>query len=531
MQQALAYAETLDVPFVFSSNGDGFLFHDRTGTFADDRADPHARRVPVARRRSGRATGSGGASTTPTRTSSPAELRRGRRQGAPLLPAARHQPHDRGRRPGPEAPPARDGHRHGQDLHRVPDHLAALEDKTAKRILFLADRNILVDQTIQNDFKPFGEAMTKINRSLVDEHGRVDKSYEIYLGLYQAITGTEDEENDLQPVLAGLLRPDRDRRVPPRQRRGGLGVAGGARLLRLGHPARPDGHAEGDEGRLEHRLLRRAGLHLLAQAGHRGRLPRPLQGGPHRPRQGPAGLAARGGPGRRHRRGDRGPHLQPDATSTATSSSRSATKLVAERIIEFLHGTDPMPRRSSSARTSTTPSGCARRWSTPENARARRRPTTGTSCASPATTTRARRSSTTSSTRSSRYPVIATTSKLMTTGVDAQTCHLIVLDQRIQSMTEFKQIIGRGTRMRGLRQVLLHDHGLQKATELFADPDFDGAPIQIYESRRRRRRRAARPDARRRRRSTTRSTRSSTTPTTSSTTLSSTTSRPRTSTS
>jgi type I restriction enzyme, R subunit len=60
------------------------------------------------------------------------------------------------------------------------------------------------------------------------------------------------------------------------------------------------------------------------------------------------------------------------------------------------------------------------------------------------------------------YPVIATTSKLLTTGVDAKTCKLIVLDQNINSMTEFKQIIGRGTR-------------------LFADPDFDGEPVVIYE--------------------------------------------------
>ncbi|MFZ1445442.1 MAG: type I restriction-modification enzyme R subunit C-terminal domain-containing protein, partial [Candidatus Dechloromonas phosphoritropha] len=82
----------------------------------------------------------------------------------------------------------------------------------------------------------------------------------------------------------------------------------------------------------------------------------------------------------------------------------------------------------------------------------------------------------------SRYPVIATTSKLLTTGVDAQTCKLIVLDQRIQSMTEFKQIIGRGTRIN-------EDYGkfwftiidFKKATELFADPDFDGPPEQIYE--------------------------------------------------
>ncbi len=58
-----------------------------------------------------------------------------------------------------------------------------------KRILFLADRNILVDQTRSNDFKPFGAAMTKItNRS-------VDKSYEIYLSLYQAVTGTEEAQN------------------------------------------------------------------------------------------------------------------------------------------------------------------------------------------------------------------------------------------------------------------------------------------------------------------------------------------------
>ena len=82
----------------------------------------------------------------------------------------------------------------------------------------------------------------------------------------------------------------------------------------------------------------------------------------------------------------------------------------------------------------------------------------------------------------SRYPVIATTSKLMTTGVDAQTCKLVVLDQRIQSMTDFKQIIGRGTRIN-------EDYGkfwftimdFKKATELFADPTFDGDPVQVFE--------------------------------------------------
>ena len=81
-----------------------------------------------------------------------------------------------------------------------------------------------------------------------------------------------------------------------------------------------------------------------------------------------------------------------------------------------------------------------------------------------------------------RYPVIATTSKLMSTGVDAVTCKLIVLDQRIQSMTEFKQIIGRGTRINeDYDKLYFTIMDFKKATELFADPKFDGDPVQIYE--------------------------------------------------
>ncbi|MEC8937448.1 MAG: type I restriction-modification enzyme R subunit C-terminal domain-containing protein, partial [Pseudomonadota bacterium] len=80
------------------------------------------------------------------------------------------------------------------------------------------------------------------------------------------------------------------------------------------------------------------------------------------------------------------------------------------------------------------------------------------------------------------YPVIATTSKLLTTGVDAKTCKLIVLDQSINSMTEFKQIIGRGTRLREDYQKLYFTiMDFKGATRLFADPDFDGEPVVIYE--------------------------------------------------
>src|SRR5690606_10728754 len=79
-----------------------------------------------------------------------------------------------------------------------------------------------------------------------------------------------------------------------------------------------------------------------------------------------------------------------------------------------------------------------------------------------------------------RYPVIATTSELMTTGVDAQTCKVIVLDSNINSMTKFKQIIGRGTRINeeyGKMYFTILD--FRNATDLFADPAFDGDPIRI----------------------------------------------------
>lgn len=80
------------------------------------------------------------------------------------------------------------------------------------------------------------------------------------------------------------------------------------------------------------------------------------------------------------------------------------------------------------------------------------------------------------------YPVIACTSRLMSTGVDAQTCHLIVLDRRIASMTEFKQIIGRGTRINeDYDKLYFTIMDFRRATALFADPDFDGDPVQIYE--------------------------------------------------
>ena len=82
----------------------------------------------------------------------------------------------------------------------------------------------------------------------------------------------------------------------------------------------------------------------------------------------------------------------------------------------------------------------------------------------------------------SKYPVLVTTSRLLSTGVDVQTCRLIVLDRAVGSMTEFKQIVGRGTRVHeDTRKFYFTLIDFRGATSHFADPDFDGEPVQIYE--------------------------------------------------
>ena len=82
----------------------------------------------------------------------------------------------------------------------------------------------------------------------------------------------------------------------------------------------------------------------------------------------------------------------------------------------------------------------------------------------------------------SRYPVLVTTSRLLSTGVDVQTCRLIVLDRAVGSMAEFKQIVGRGTRVHeDTAKFYFTLMDFRGATSHFADPEFDGEPVQIYE--------------------------------------------------
>lgn len=194
MQQALAYAETLDVPFVFSSNGDGFLFHDRTGTFdpiertltLDEFPSPdllfsHYRRWRDL------------ADDTDELVTSPNHAEVGGKEARYYQQLAINRAIEAVAR-GQKRLLLVMATGTGKTYTAFNIIWRLWKTKTVKRVLFLADRNVLVDQAIQNDFRPFGGVMKKLNRSLVDDEGRVDTSYEIYLGLYQAIMGTEDKE-------------------------------------------------------------------------------------------------------------------------------------------------------------------------------------------------------------------------------------------------------------------------------------------------------------------------------------------------
>ncbi len=211
MQQGLGYANTLDVPFIFSSNGDGFLFHDKTGQSSQIETTLSLNEFP----------------TPEALWNKYLTWKKLGTDAQTLVNSQNHQETtDKTPRYYQQIAINRVIEAVAQGHNRILLAMATGTGKTytafniiwrlwktgrAKRVLFLADRNILVDQTMVNDFKPFGAVMTKLGRNLVDkDSGHVDKSYEIYLGLYQAIMGGEDHEAIYDKFPRDFFRSDCD---------------------------------------------------------------------------------------------------------------------------------------------------------------------------------------------------------------------------------------------------------------------------------------------------------------------------------
>ncbi|MCB1599543.1 MAG: DEAD/DEAH box helicase family protein [Xanthomonadales bacterium] len=473
MQQALEYAEILDLPFAYSSNGDAFLEHDRTGA-----SGAVEREIPLDQ--------------FPTADDLWARYSQSKGYTAAQQAVATQDYYDDGTRKSPRYYQLIAINRTIEAIARGENRLLLVmatgtgktytafqiiwrlwKSGAKKRILFLVDRNILADQTKTNDFKPFGQAMTKItNRT-------VDKAFEIYLALYQAVTGTEDDQNiykQFSPDFFDLVIIDECHRGSAAE------DANWRRVLeyfstatQIGMTATPK--ETKDVSNIEYfgdpiyTYSLRQGIadgFLAPYKVVRIGIDKDLDG--WRPEIGQTDKYGTPIEDREYNDSDYDRHLILEKRTT----------LVAAKITEFLRATD---------RFAKTIVFCENIDHAERMRQALVNDNPDLAAANPKYVMRITGDNDEGKAQldnfidpESTFPVIATTSQLMSTGVDAQTCRLIVLDKRIQSMTEFKQIIGRGTRINeDYNKFFFTIMDFKRATALFADPDFDGDPVQIYE--------------------------------------------------
>lgn len=472
IQQALDYARILDIPCVFSSNGDGFLFHDRTATDESIETELSNDEFPTPEQLWEKYKQYKGI-TTPT---------------AERIVSQDYYFDGTSRRPRyyQQIAVNRTVEAIAKGQNRILLVMATGTGKTyvafqiihrlwksgaKKRILFLADRNSLIDQTRRGDFRHFKDKMTIV------KHRQVDKSYEIYLALYQGLSGNDAAANvykQFSPEFFDLIVIDECHRGSANEDsawREILSYFNAATHIGLtatpketnvtsnseyfGDPLYTYSLRQGiDDGFLAPYRVLRVGLNI------------DLEG--WRP---PAGFKDKNG------------NEVEDRIYNRTDFDRNIvvderTELVAQKLTEFLTGFDRFAKtivfcvdidhaeRMRTALAKCNPDLVAENYKyimqiTGDNDEGKRELDNFIN-------------------PEERYPVIATTSELMTTGVDAQTCKVIVLDANINSMTKFKQIIGRGTRINedfGKLYFTILD--FRNATDLFADSAFDGDPIRV----------------------------------------------------
>ena len=469
MQQGIEYAQCLDVPFVYSSNGDGFLEHDmKNGTEREITLEDFPSPEELWERFKGNT------AMTPEQE----EL---------ITEPYYFQPGDKTPRYYQRIAVNRTINAIARGQNRILLVMATGTGKTytafqiihrlwksgrKKKILFLADRNILVDQTMQQDFKPFAKVMTKI------EGKKLDSSYELYLSLYQQLAGDENKEpfRAFQPDFFDLIVVDECHRGSAKEdsrwrkileyfkNATQIGLTATPKetkeisnITYFGEPIYTYSLKQGiDDGFLAPYKVLRVGLD------------KDLEG--WRPAAGQTDIYGYEIEDREYNTKDYDKNLIIDERTMA----------VAKRITKFLTDNDCFAKtivfcvdidhaeRMRQALVNENKDLVAQNPKyvmriTGDNAEGKAQLDYFIA-------------------EDSKYPVIVTTSKLMTTGVDCKTCKLIVLDNNINSMAEFKQIIGRGTRLKpdyGKEYFTIMD--FRNACRLFADSDFDGDPIVVID--------------------------------------------------
>ena len=474
IQQALGYAEILDIPFAYSSNGDGFYEHDRTCTDGKIEKELSFGEFP-----------------------SPDVLwqRYKKYKGIETDEQERISQQDYFHDATGKVP------RYYQEIaiNRTVEAIARGQDrilltmatgtgktyiafqiiyrlwksKAKKRILFLADRNVLIGQAMRSDFRYFKDKMTHIKRK------NIDKSYEIYFALYQGLTNYDEDKDAYRKFSCDFF----DLVVVDECHRGSAADDSAWREIlsyfssatQIGLTATPretttisNTEYFGDpiytyslrqgiqDGFLAPYKVLRIGLNVDIEGW--------------RPEKGKTDKQGREVDDRIYNQRDYDRNLVID----------ERTEIVAKKVSEFLRKTNRYDKtiifcvdidhaeRMRTAIANENSDLVAKNSKyvmqiTGDNDEGKRELDNFIN-------------------PEESHPVIATTSKLMTTGVDAQTCKLIVLDSNIGSMTEFKQIIGRGTRINEeYGKLFFTIMDFRKVTDLFVDPDFDGDPIRIKE--------------------------------------------------
>ncbi len=472
IQQALDYANTLDIPFVFSSNGDGFLFHDKTTSNGNLETEIGLDEFP-----------------SPEVLWNKYKIFKG--FSSPEVNKIVEQDYyfdSSGRAP-----------RYYQQIaiNRTVEAVASGKDRlllvmatgtgktytafqiihrlwksgAKKRILFLADRNALIDQTKRGDFKHFKDKMTVI------KNRKIDKSYEVYLALYQGLAGSDEDANAYKKFskdFFDLIVIDECHRGSAKEDsawREILNYFNNATHIGLtatpketkevsnieyfGDPIYTYSLKQGiDDGFLAPYRVIRVNLNVDVEGW--------------RPDVGKKDKEGQEVEDRIYNRKDFDRNLVID----------ERTNIVAKKVTEFLKGYDRYAKtivfcndidhaeRMRTALISHNSDIAIQNVKyvmqiTGDNEEGKRELDNFIN-------------------PEEKFPVIATTSELMTTGVDAQTCKLIVLDSEIKSMTKFKQIVGRGTRINeDFNKLYFTILDFRNVTDLFADKEFDGDPIRI----------------------------------------------------
>jgi type I restriction enzyme R subunit len=471
LQQALDYAEILDIPIAISSNGDGFVIHDRSGSSEVIEKTINLDEFPSS------------------------EVfwniykkYKGINDEEASIASQDYFFDGSGRKP-----------RYYQEIaiNRTVEAIAKGQDRilltmatgtgktytafqiiyrlwksgTKKRILFLADRNALLDQTKRGDFKHFKDKMTVIKKK------KIDKAFEIYLALYQGLTNYDEDKDAYREFSRDFF----DLVIIDECHRGSaaedsawreiltyfssathIGLTATPRETNVvsnteyfGSPIYTYSLKQGiDDGFLAPYKVIRVGLNVDLEGWRPDVSTLDVDG----------------------RTVEDKIYNSKDYDRTLVIDDR--TKAIAGRITEFLKKTSPYDKtivfcvdiehaeRMRQALANANPEEVKKSHKYVMRI-------TGDDDIG-------KRELDNFINPEERYPVIATTSKLMTTGVDAQTCKLIVLESNINSMTEFKQIIGRGTRINeeyGKQFFTIMD--FRNVTDLFADPDFDGDPVSV----------------------------------------------------